>query len=630
MATVQQVPKYPLDKDSAGNAAWKVLHNYAAQYPDKPLKKDKEEFHYLLKSVLRTIPEGDCQCRSHAVDYVQKNSPAMNNRRDLVVWLCDFHNDTNKRAAKPQVDCKELLENTAECESCKFTPSKKEKLVNTQDKDGPLKSIMGDYKKLSVKVFEELCKRENLPIPRLVFAPCPTATHTSCTTFLVDKKTNDVSLDQAPVVYINPTNFGLRVLVHEMKHYALKMKKESKAALNEEQVEKHTQDIIEKYFPADSYDKENKELVQPLIMKDEKTVVPLTALEKPKLKLDSAFTSYKNRRHAFQSRIEEDFPMFSKYYNKGKGGEGDDGDSGAASYGETGGLLSYFDGFYEPFAKYLNISARSLNLANTPNIFAEGSKVILNSQLSSFGSLLATTILGIGAFVATALNKENIGAADRNMLAQMGGLFLWSGIAAVGSRTPAEIQDEAIEVGRHLATMDFDKITPMLLKGKSILAQSLLTESQQRQQSGVQTRQQQRSGGGSGSGGIGGGAQRRGSAGISGIGASNKGVTEATIERARQRAEGLGSSGPEDISLFKNFSAPGSGGGVGFGGGVVPRMDSGGGIGFTYVPSPSPSSLTDEDRRLLEEMGYPTESAGAYPSYNMGMSLSDDELEEMR
>jgi hypothetical protein len=393
---------------------------------------------------------------------------------------------------------------------------------------------------------------------------------------------------------------------------------------DEQDVERHTQDIIEKYFPADTYDKEKKELVQPIIMRDEMMAPPTTVMEKPreKLKLDSAFTSYKNRRSAFKSRIEEEFPTFAGYYNKGKD---DETEKEAQSSGETGGLLSYFDGFYEPIAKFMNISARSLNLANTPNIFAEGSKVVINSQFSSFGSLLATTLLGIGIFAATALNKEQIGVADRHMLAQVGGQFLWSGLQQVGANT-LNVQDTAIETGKYLATMEFDKITPLLLKGRSFLAQSLLSESQQRQQAGVQSRQQQRAGG-AGSRGIGGGPQ--GGPGVSRMG--GKGVNPNVIERARERAEGY-EPGPEDIGLFKNFSAPSaSTGQFGAGaGGVVPRTDSGGGIGFTYVPSVTPSGLTAEDRRLLEEMGYPTEAAGAYPSYNMGMSLSDEELEDMR
>src|SRR6266498_1265891 len=120
-------PKYPLDKNEIGNASWKVLHSYAAQYPDSPTVEDKKEFHSLVKSVIRTIPEGDCKCKSHAVEYVQKKPPKMDNRKNLIEWLCVFHNDVNKRSAKPVVDCDELLNNVGDCKSCRVEPKLKPK-----------------------------------------------------------------------------------------------------------------------------------------------------------------------------------------------------------------------------------------------------------------------------------------------------------------------------------------------------------------------------------------------------------------------------------------------------------------------------------------------------------------------
>ena len=49
-------PRYPLDKNEIGNADWKVLHTYAATWPEKPSQEDKKEFHYLVRAIIKTLP----------------------------------------------------------------------------------------------------------------------------------------------------------------------------------------------------------------------------------------------------------------------------------------------------------------------------------------------------------------------------------------------------------------------------------------------------------------------------------------------------------------------------------------------------------------------------------------------
>lgn len=559
------------DKNIIGNAAWKVLHAFAAQYPEKPTLDDKKEYHSLLKSVLRTIPDDDCRCRTHAVDYIQKHPPNMTNRKDLVIWTCNFHNDANKRLGKHEFNCETLFTKKT-CATCKPT-------VVIQDKDAGLKQVMGDYKQLSVKVFDELCKRENLPSPTIVFAPCPEATHTSCTTMVINKDTKDINPKQKPVVYINPSNFGLRVLGHEALHYITKMKKQNNLAVNEDEIERRTQEIIAKYFPADSYDIKTKQLIQPMIMKDTLAMMSAPKQAKTVEPIHSYNKGFNTSR--FSTSIAESFPMYSKYKNKDKGSMEDGNENVDEDHSDTtvtkGGLLSYFDGLYEPFAKFMHISARELNLANTPNIFSEGTKMLLNSQLTPFGAIVSSTILGLAMYAVTALNREGIGYEDRRLLAQLGGLFIWSGIQTANN--PA-LQETAIEAGNSLAVMDWPSLQELMIKQSSFLTQ---------QEAGVQARNQQRATGSSG---------RTGSG---SIGRGSGGITAGLNQRNLQRAGGLDTR-PENTGLFKDF---GSGAGAGY---AAPRNSGSGGVGFSYVPITGRLGLSPEEKDLIEGQGMPTDA----------------------
>lgn len=614
-----ETPRYPLDKNQLGNASWKVLHSYAAQYPDNPKREDKQEFHALLKAVVRTIPEGDCKCKSHAVEYIQKKNPTMNNRKELVTWLCEFHNDTNKRSHKELIDCADLLHNTGDCPSCKIKTKEERgtenvKAVTAADSDGPLKTVLGDYKKMSIKVFEELCHREGIPVPKIIFAPCPPPNdHTSCTTFVTNpdrtmmKEGND---GREPTVYINPNNFGLRVLVHEWHEYQRQMKHSGQyLPHDEETVEKNTRDIIHKYFPRDYYDYEKQAIVQPIVMKDEMVAPPAVAVQEEKPKP----FSFRNRTNYRNSFTTDEFPMFTKYREKQKLAQAEELE---ASKSESSGMLSPFDVFYEPFAKLMNLSPRDVNLANTPNIFQQGAKIALDSQLTPFGTLVASSVVALGLFAATILNKDGIGISDRRLLSYLGSNFLWSGLE---SATSPAIKQTASQVGSHLANMEFDQITKLMVNDNSIFAG--LTESQAQQQAGVQARAQQRAAGiGGGGRGVAGRAGSRAGA----VAPPPPSVAESVIERVQQRALNPEGNQPESLKMFKNFPSPAAGG-------AVPRTDSGGGRSFTYVPTPvSPYDMPQDEIDYNAMLGIPTEPTELLPSRNLGMTLTDEELEQLR
>lgn len=106
-------PHYPInEKETFGPHYWFTLHNSAANYPEYPTDRDKDDFRGLFNTVVRNVPCND-SCRIHARDYVRMHSlePALENRDKLFDYLCHFHNYVNKLTGKPIYACESMLSN---------------------------------------------------------------------------------------------------------------------------------------------------------------------------------------------------------------------------------------------------------------------------------------------------------------------------------------------------------------------------------------------------------------------------------------------------------------------------------------------------------------------------------------
>jgi len=93
----------PSDKDELGKSSWNLIHSLAANYPDNPNLKEQEaaiEFFYSL-ALLYPCP----YCAKDLSIYIKKYPPNVKSRKELVLWVCEMHNDVNKKLSKPIIKC---------------------------------------------------------------------------------------------------------------------------------------------------------------------------------------------------------------------------------------------------------------------------------------------------------------------------------------------------------------------------------------------------------------------------------------------------------------------------------------------------------------------------------------------
>lgn len=89
-----------------GNATWTLLHSMAETYPDKPNYTEKNEMNQFITLLAKYYP---CEhCKVEFQDYVSKNKPLVNGRKDLVSWMCEFHNYINQKIGKNIVRCESI------------------------------------------------------------------------------------------------------------------------------------------------------------------------------------------------------------------------------------------------------------------------------------------------------------------------------------------------------------------------------------------------------------------------------------------------------------------------------------------------------------------------------------------
>jgi FAD-linked sulfhydryl oxidase len=93
----------PPTKEELGQSGWKVLHSFAAYYPEHPTKEDEKVMITFLNSFAHLYP---CkECGSGFALYLKKFPPHVDERSSLCVYLCEAHNKVNEELGKPLVKC---------------------------------------------------------------------------------------------------------------------------------------------------------------------------------------------------------------------------------------------------------------------------------------------------------------------------------------------------------------------------------------------------------------------------------------------------------------------------------------------------------------------------------------------
>lgn len=93
----------PPDVEQLGRSSWTLLHTMAARYPKLPTNQQKNDMRSFLRIFSQVYP---CTwCAKDFEKYIAKNAPKVDSQDDLGKWICEAHNDVNRKLGKPPFDC---------------------------------------------------------------------------------------------------------------------------------------------------------------------------------------------------------------------------------------------------------------------------------------------------------------------------------------------------------------------------------------------------------------------------------------------------------------------------------------------------------------------------------------------
>ena len=99
-------------KAELGRSTWRFLHTMMARFPDKPTPQQSADLQNFMRLFSLLYPCGDCA--AHFQQLLKEWPPQTASRHNAEIWLCNVHNQVNRRLHKPQFDCSKLNE-TYDC-----------------------------------------------------------------------------------------------------------------------------------------------------------------------------------------------------------------------------------------------------------------------------------------------------------------------------------------------------------------------------------------------------------------------------------------------------------------------------------------------------------------------------------
>ncbi|KAK9355519.1 ERV/ALR sulfhydryl oxidase domain-containing protein [Lipomyces doorenjongii] len=95
----------PPDVNELGRSTWTFLHSVAANYPEQATPAQQGDMKSFLRIFGTIYPCWYCaeDFRKWAAD--AENKPKVTGREEFGRWLCDAHNEVNKKLGKPEFDC---------------------------------------------------------------------------------------------------------------------------------------------------------------------------------------------------------------------------------------------------------------------------------------------------------------------------------------------------------------------------------------------------------------------------------------------------------------------------------------------------------------------------------------------
>ncbi|CAI5755663.1 unnamed protein product [Candida verbasci] len=94
---------YPPDVSELGKSSWTLLHSIAATYPENPTDQQQKDLKQFINLFSGFYP---CwYCGEDFKIYIKKNEIETKNQDLFGKWLCNAHNEVNKKLNKPVFNC---------------------------------------------------------------------------------------------------------------------------------------------------------------------------------------------------------------------------------------------------------------------------------------------------------------------------------------------------------------------------------------------------------------------------------------------------------------------------------------------------------------------------------------------
>lgn len=96
-----------MSKKDWGNISWILMHSLSEKIKEQAFTSCKETLLKIIFDLCNNLPCPDC--RDHAISLLKKsNINKISNKKDLISFLCEFHNIVNKKLNKDTKTIEEI------------------------------------------------------------------------------------------------------------------------------------------------------------------------------------------------------------------------------------------------------------------------------------------------------------------------------------------------------------------------------------------------------------------------------------------------------------------------------------------------------------------------------------------
>ncbi|KAJ5115034.1 hypothetical protein NUU61_000793 [Penicillium alfredii] len=98
----------PPDVEALGRSTWTLLHSMAATYPEKADSAQQRDMRGFLTLFSRLYPCWVCadDFQAWMAHPSGRNQPRLGSRAEFGWWMCEAHNEVNRKLGKKEFDCR--------------------------------------------------------------------------------------------------------------------------------------------------------------------------------------------------------------------------------------------------------------------------------------------------------------------------------------------------------------------------------------------------------------------------------------------------------------------------------------------------------------------------------------------